>query len=125
MKVPKSIAKIRDENSYEYIQNIHDNWNRFAKHSSFLDEIHRARHTGFNEGFTLAMERAEKLVKALDGIETLMLEGLLVRNTENDHDIQKMMNESSRVVSHLCAVKSALEEWRKEMVDEPTCDKSN
>ena len=84
MKIPESIAKIRENNAWQLCEIDHD---RDKKSYRF----------GFDEGFTLAMERAEKLIFALIKIEEAERMGYGIHLTYGQ------------------VARNALEEWAKDM----------
>ena len=63
-------------------------------------------------------DRTEQLESALRGFIQLLDDQVLVRNTDDDHDIIKFMKQGARLVSHLAATNELLKDSKKKCVDE-------
>lgn len=52
---------------------------------------------------------APDLLGALNGVLKLIEDGLLVRDTREDYDITKFMEQAARLIAHLAACQSAID----------------
>lgn len=57
---------------------------------------------------------APSLFNALEGFITLIEEGILVRNTADDNNLQKFLEQGARIANQLAAAKSAIDKARGE-----------
>lgn len=105
MTQPPSWTAARDAaaekwNSYWYDDSI--------KNKGAGTSAYRGFQAGWNAGRTFELERAKDLANALEGLMKLIDDGVLVRNTDDDHDIMKFMEQGVRLTTHLQACQTAL-----------------
>lgn len=111
---PPEWTQARDAAADSYIKSITQGYYIAGHyiHDSSTDEMkERAKNlfnAGWSAGRTFELERAKDLANALEGLMKLIDDGVLVRNTDDDHDIMKFMEQGVRLTTHLQACQTAL-----------------